>query len=63
MVGVSRFSVRIFLSHSTAKTSLGMFQCFTVSGIEKINALEGQVMIFCRYFLSHSAEKKCRAIF
>ena len=41
MVGVSRFSVRIVLSHSTAKTSTGMFQCFTVSGIEKIYALEG----------------------
>ena len=62
MVGVSRFSVRIVLSHSTAKTSLGMFQCFTVSGIEKIYALEGYVMIFCRYFLSHSAENVRRGI-
>ena len=41
MVEVSRFSVRIVLSHSTAKTSTGMFQCLTVSGIEKIYALEG----------------------
>ena len=39
--GVSRFSVRNVLSHSAAKTSLGMFQCFTVSGIEKTYALEG----------------------
>ena len=39
------------------------FRVSLVSGLEKLYASEGYVTIFCRHFLSHSAEKPCRGTF
>ena len=39
------------------------FRVSLISGIEKLYASEGYVTIFCRNFLSHSAEKFRRASF
>ena len=55
--GVSRFFVENFLSHSAENLSRGNPLVSLISGIEKFHASEGYVTIFCRFFLSHSAEK------
>ena len=56
--GVSRFSAENILSHSAENLSRGeSFSNSLISGIEKFYASEGYVTIFCRFFLSHSAEK------
>ena len=53
-VGVSRFSVKNFLSHSSKKIVGERFSVSLISGIEKFYASEGYVTIFRRFFLSHS---------
>ena len=58
MVGKSRFSGGNVLSHSAEKNRTGILRCFTDPGIENFFALEEYVMIFCRNYLSHSAEKR-----
>ena len=43
---------------TVAKNSVGEpFSVSLISGIEKFHASEGYVTIYCRNFLSHSAEK------
>ena len=56
--GVSRCSVENFLSHSAENFRRGeSFSVSLISGIEKLWIRGGSIKIFCRIFLSHSAEK------
>ena len=45
-----------FISHCAENNCRGIFNVSLISVIEKIYALEGLVMIFCRNFLSHSTK-------
>ena len=55
--GVSIFSVEIFCLTVPQNLVGSPFRVSLISGIEKFYASEGYVTIFCRNFLSHSAEK------
>ena len=59
---MSRFSVELFCL-TVPKNAVGEpFRVSQFSGVEKFYASEGYVTIFCRTFLSHSAEKVRRGI-
>ena len=57
---VSRFPSKKFCLTVPRKFVGEPFKVSLKSGIEKFYASEGYVTIFCRNFLSHSAEKLCR---
>ena len=54
---MSRFSVEIFCLTVPRNFEGQAFRVSLLSGLEKFCASEGCVTIFCRNFLSHSAEK------
>ena len=55
--GVSNFLSKIFCLTKPKNFVGEPFSVSLISGIEKFYASEGYVTIFCRNFLSHSAEK------
>ena len=52
---MSRFPVEIFCLTAPRNFVGQTFSVSLLSGLEKFNASEGYVTIFCRNFLSHSA--------
>ncbi len=57
--GVSHFSVKKICLTVPNYFVEEPFRVSLISGVEKFYASEGYVTIFCRNFLSHSAEKLC----
>ena len=58
--GVSRFSVKTFLSHSAEKFCRGTLYCVTNSRYRKTLCSRGLCHDLYRFFLSRSTEELCR---